>query len=94
MPKQVRWFAQMCAGALIGSSITRENLLSLKYMILPVVIVLLGMVIMNYTIGFLLYKTSGIDLKTALFSAVPAGVADMALIADEFHADGPRVALL
>lgn len=49
---------------------------------------------MNLSLGFLIFKTSKFDLTTSLFATAPAGVSDMALIADEIGADSTKVSVL
>ena len=48
----------------------------------------------NYLFGWLIHKVCGLDLATALFGAIPAGVSDMALISTEMGGDAPKVAAL
>lgn len=94
MPVFMRRFAQICAGTLIGCSITRQSLLSLRHLLLPLGLLLLGNLVMNLSLGLLLYRCSNLDLGSALFATIPAGVADMALLADEMSGDGAKVALI
>ena len=48
----------------------------------------------NYLLGFLIHRGCGLDLPTSLFSSVPAGVSDMALVSVEQGGDAPKVAVL
>ena len=94
MQSSMRRFAQICAGTLIGCSITRESLKSLRYLLLPLGLLLLGNLVMNFLLGLLLYRCSRLDFASALFATIPSGVADMALLADEMSGDGAKVALI
>ncbi len=94
LPIRVRTLTQVFAGALIGESMTYADLISLKSVMLPAFMLLIGLMMMNLCIGLLINKISKLDLATSLFACAPGGVADMALIAQEFGADAPKIALL
>ncbi len=94
MPTQLRRFAQICAGTLIGSTITRESILGVRYLCLPLILLLVGNLGMNLVLGLLLFYKSDLDLGSALFATIPAGVADMALLAEELSGSGSKVALI
>jgi membrane AbrB-like protein len=94
MPFWVKRFAQICAGALIGNSVSLETIISLKSAILPAVIMLIGLFAMIFFLSWILSKTSGIDPVTALFSCAPGGASDIALMAEDFGADTPKVSII
>lgn len=52
------------------------------------------MTLMNLTLGISIYKLGGLDIATALFSASPGGLTDMALLAEELGANSTYVTLL
>ena len=90
----VRRFTQMCTGTLVGSSITRESLASVHYLIGPILIVLLANLIINLALGFILYFCTKLDLHTSFISTIPGAAADMAMIAENLEGDGLKVALI
>jgi len=94
LPKKVRYFTQICAGALIGSSITMANVMGIPIVLIPLMIILAGNLVMNLILGMLVFVFSKFDIHTALFSATPAGVSDMALMAEDLKGDGSKVALI
>ena len=94
IPLKLRRFAQMCAGTIIGSSITMANIKGIPVVLVPLIIILTGNLVINFGLGMLVFFCSKLDIHSALFSTIPAGVADMALIADELGGDGPKVALI
>lgn len=94
MPLSMRRFAQMCAGVLIGSTITRGSIANTQYILAPLIIILSGNVFINIVLGLMLFHYSELDLRSCLFATIPAGVADMALMADEFSGEGAEVALV
>lgn len=86
--------AQVCAGIIIGTGITLENLLGIKSLIWPLVIIVIGNIILTIVLGILVCRFGGLDLRTALLASIPAGASDMALIANDLDGDGAKVALL
>ena len=87
-------FAQICAGALIGESINAEAIMNLKNSIIPAVILVVGIVIIVIILSFILYKTTDLDFATCLFSCAPGGASDLALIAEEYGANTPKVSII
>jgi len=94
IPYGVRVGVQILAGAFIGMRINRQNLLSLKTMILPVAIMVVSMLAINLIVGFVLYKLTRLDLATCLFGAAPAGIVEMTLAGEAVGADPAKVALM
>lgn len=94
MPYRLKQFAQVCAGALIGESVTRESVISLRHAIVPAIILMIGLFIIILILSFILYKTSDLDFTTALFSCAPGGASDLALIAEDFGANTPKVSII
>lgn len=93
-PEELRTVVQVFSGAMIGSKVAKKDVVELKYIILPTVILLLFMMLMNVTLGFTIYKTGGLDIATALFASSPGGLSDMALLAEELGANSTYVTLL
>ncbi len=86
--------AQVIAGIFIGmqfSSVGIENILRLWK---PVLLMIVGMLGVNLTAGFLMSAVSDLDLKTALFGATPGGIAEISIISGEQGADALKVSLL
>lgn len=95
LPKPMKLAAQCCAGINIGVTVTLQEILLFRVLALPAVLVAINCILVNYLLAFLIYKTNKeIDLATALFACVPAGLSDMALISLEQGGDAPKVAVL
>lgn len=94
MPLTLRRITQMCAGALIGERMTFSDLIGIGDILLPALMILVGIVVTNLALGFLISRNSNLEITTALFSSAPGGMSDMTLIADELGADTPKVAVL
>jgi membrane AbrB-like protein len=93
-PQNIKIVTQIAAGAFIGAGIKKKDVLDLKYMLKPAVLMVTLMITLDLFMGYLMHKASGIDLITALFAAAPAGVVDMSLISDDMGADSSKVAVL
>lgn len=94
MPYVGRLAAQIIAGAFIGVGLEKSDLARIKTIYKPASVLLLGMLILNIISGFLIYRSSSLDLTTSLMSAVPGGISDIPIISEEMGADSANVALL
>lgn len=93
MPFGARVLAQLTAGAFIGTTMTRGDILRLKTLVKPASVILGMHMISMLSLGTLLYFISPLDLATAFFSAVPGGLSDVPLIAADMGANAPKVAM-
>ena len=92
MPLTLRKIIQSFGGALIGAKVTLSDVIALKNLILPIILIIIGFCLMNVCVGFFLYKTTKFSLSTALLSASPGGMSDISLMAEDLGANGPQVA--
>lgn len=93
VPVILKQSAQVFAGAFIGGSITLQVVLGLRFVVLPIIVILILYTVLCMSLGYLISKLFKIDLITALFACTPAGASDMALIASDIGATGSQVAL-
>lgn len=94
MPQNVKIITQISAGAFIGAGISRKDVLNLKLVVKPAILMVLSMILLNLFLGYIMHKVTGIDLVTCLFASAPAGVVDMSLISSDMGADTSKVAVL
>ena len=94
MPVTLRQLIQVLAGALIGAQMTLKDFISLKDIVVPVIVIIIGFCLMNFILGLVIYKITDFSVQTAMFSASPGGMSDMAIIASELGADTPKVAVM
>lgn len=92
MPMPLRKIIQSFGGALIGAKVTLSDVIALKGLVLPIILIIIGFCLMNVLVGFFLYKTTKFSLSTALLSASPGGMSDISLMAEDLGANGPQVA--
>lgn len=85
---------QILIGTCIGCKIGKEQLHTLRRVVLPTVVVCLSTTAFTIIFGFLVYKATSFDLPTALFSIAPGGAADMAIISSEYGANETSVSII
>ncbi|MCR1932240.1 AbrB family transcriptional regulator [Enterococcus gallinarum] len=90
----IRYIAQIFAGAIIGSTFNRDSLSQLGRLLIPAVLLLLSYLIINVLFGYIVYKRGILDLKSALFASSPAGATDISLIAGELGGEMPKIAAI
>jgi len=83
MPIWAKRLAQVLSGAYIGCSMSYNDVLELKYLIIPAVLLLLGYFTICLIVGKVLSKHFGMSLKEGMLVATPAGASDMALISSD-----------
>lgn len=80
IPMWAKRLAQVLAGCYIGSGIYKNDLLELRFLVVPALLILAGYFVNCYLTGHLLQKTCKMELKEGMLAATPAGATDMALI--------------
>ncbi len=94
MPRWMRRFAQVLSGAYIGSSIEMGEVLGMKDLAIPAVILIAGYLSACFLIGFIINKKCKMTLKESMLAATPAGAADMALISADVGVKSADVIVL
>jgi len=87
-------YIRIFSGALIGSRMKKSDVIEMRTIIFPAILLVFGMLILNLSLGYGLHRLTGLDLLTALLGSAPGGVQDMALIADALGAESAQIALL
>lgn len=87
-------FVQIAAGSVLGAGIKKSDILALRSIIVPTVILIVGMIVMNVTIGFTIHYVSGIDIVTSLLASAPGGVTEMSLVAANMGGNPMVVAMI
>jgi len=87
IPAKIRYGTQMLIGAVIGSGMTMDDVVGLKKIIIPALMVAVFLLSIGILLGFLLHKIWDIDMITALIATAPGGLTGMSLIAPDVGAD-------
>lgn len=94
MPRWMRRFAQLLAGAYIGSSFEMSDVMELKYLIVPSIVLIIGYFVACFLIGNILNKKFKMPINEAMLTATPAGAADMALISADMGIESADIIVL
>ena len=92
IPLPLRKIIQTLGGVLLGDKVMMSDVLALKNLIFPILLIIVGFCLMNVLIGFFLYRTTKFSLTTSLLSAAPGGMSDISLMAEDLGANAPQVA--
>lgn len=87
LPPNISFITQVVIGCIIGLNINQKNVKALSELIMPSVIIVAGLIFMSIVLGILLYKFTGIDYITALFSTSPGGLSSIILITESYGAE-------
>lgn len=93
-PAPLRAMVQIGAGCYIGSKVTFQTLAGGGVLLLPALILLVELFVMAFLTAFVLYKVCRLNWGTAIFSATPGGITEMALISDELGLETPKIVLM
>ena len=80
--------AQLFSGAYIGSLLHRQDILELRYLILPALIVVVMFAVSCVVFSFFLRKITAMDVKQSMLACSPAGASEMALMSSELNIVG------
>lgn len=94
IPDGMKLYTQIATDAYIGAKLSKSEILSLKYIITPAVILFCSILIFSTGLGFYIAHISDLTLSTALFSMAPAGISDMTLASMDFPDSEPAVVAL
>ena len=94
VPRYMKNIAQVLAGTYIGSSIQYKDILEMRFLVVPAIILILGYSLACIIIGRFLHNQFNMPLKEGMLSATPAGASDMALIASDIGVLGADVVVI
>ena len=94
MPRWMRRLAQMLSGADIGSTIEMSQLIEIKYLVVPAIVLILGYMVACFLIGGLIHKKTNMPMDEAMLAATPAWASDMALISADIGIESADVVVL
>ncbi|MCF1684570.1 AbrB family transcriptional regulator [Tetragenococcus halophilus] len=93
-PQQAKVIAQIVAGIFIGQKLTRNDVINLKYVIKPTILLLLILTVNTFILGFVFSWLFNWNVLTGLLASTPGGLMDTTLIAADFSAEIHVVAIM
>lgn len=94
LPMWLKRFAQLLSGAYIGCGLNYQDLLEMRHLILPMILLLAGYTANCFIVGKLLRRFCGMSRRVGMLVATPAGATDMALISSDLGVDSPDLIVL
>ncbi len=94
IPMWLKRLAQVLSGTYIGCSISLQELLDLRFLLLPAILLVCGYMVNCIFISFLLHRFCGLTRREAMLAATPAGANDMALISGDLGISNPDLNVL
>lgn len=94
MYSEVKIAVQICLGAMSGSRVGRKELVDMKRLIVPILLMFCVCMALNIIFGIAVLKTTSLDISTALLSITPGGATDMVFVAADIGADTGMVGVM
>jgi membrane AbrB-like protein len=94
IPSWVRKCAQVLSGCYIGASIFLNDVLEMRFLVLPLLVIIAGYMANCYLTGKLIQRTCGFSRRESMLVTIPAGASDMALIAADLGIENPDIMIL
>ena len=94
IPKNWRFFIQSVTGAVIGCQMTKESLMLLKQLMLPVICMICGMLLFTFLFGGIMSRVSKLDFQTSLLCLTPGGIQETSLLAADVGCDVSSVIVM
>lgn len=93
-PRWAKNCAQVLSGCYLGSTLVMSDVLELRYLLIPLFIIVFGYMANCYVTGIILNKTCGFSRKEAMLITTPAGASDMALISADLGVNNTDIIIL
>ena len=93
-PGFMKTVLQAVAGAFIGQRVTRNDLAELRRTLAAGILMFFTMGLYSILVGLMLFKVTQLDLATALVSAMPAGLSDIAVVSSDLGANSTQTTVV
>ena len=94
VPVWLKRVAQILSGAYIGSGLKPADVLHLRVMLLPALLLILVYMGNCFFVSHILHRRFGFSRREAMLVATPAGASDMALISGDIGVSNPDLNIL
>lgn len=91
LPGGTRWLVYCLVGWLLGQTVTREVLHTLRASAVPVLITVALFLLFGLLLAWCLWRFTDLDPHTALLSTAPGGIAQIGVLSAEAKANVPLV---
>lgn len=94
MPAGLKFYTQIGTGAFIGAKLSKSDVIDLRQVLRPALILSVVMLCFTVVVAFLVCRISDLTIATALFAVAPAGITDMTLVSMDVADTQPSVVAL
>lgn len=94
VPKKFGFFLQAGVGALIGSNMTKESLVAVRHLIIPILIMTAALILFTVILGYAMFKLTSLDITTSVLAITPGGIQEMSMIAKDLGCDTTPVVVM
>lgn len=94
IPRWAKKCAQILCGCYLGSTIVISDVLELRYLLIPLAIIVLSYMANCFFTGMIIRKTCGFTRKESMLITTPAGASDMALISADMGVENTDVIIM
>ncbi len=85
MRPQLKKAAQLLTGAYIGRMLGREDVLELRFLLMPTLVVVAVFLVNCFLSAALLRRVSTMTVKESMLSTTPAGAGEIALLSEDLN---------
>jgi len=93
-PMKLTPWLMVIAGTYLGASVTRDSLISLLQLPVPVMLLIVGVLLSTFAIAWVMHKVSKLPMSVCLLASTPGGLQEMSLLAEDMGIDMPKVAIM
>lgn len=94
LPLWCRRVAQVLSGCCIGSQMSYSDIIEIRYLIVPAVILVTGYLINCVVVGYLLHRCFKLSRREGMLCVSPAGATEMALISADLGVNSPDLVVI
>lgn len=94
IPKTLKKAVQVLSGCYLGSTVSFGDILEMRCLLLPFIIVVTGYVLNCWITGKIISQTCGFTRKEGMLITTPAGASDMALISADLGVSNTDIVIL
>ena len=92
MRSPVKKLAQLFTGAYIGCMLHKSDVLELRFVILPALVVAVVFIGASYFGAWLMRKVSNFNVRESMLATTPAGASEIALLSEDLNISGKNSA--
>ena len=82
---RIKVLAQWFSGAYIGCLLDREDVMELRFLLLPALIICCGFILNAFVTSFLLGRVTKMSFRESMLACCPAGASEIALLSSDLN---------